>query len=168
MDADWPSVGVHRARVMLEGDAMKNRVSRAWAVALVVSASACGWVAPWVHGAKSAAGDRLTAEVMREKLALSQQVLKGLALQDFAAMRSTSDRLVKLSQAGGWAARQTAEYELFTNEFRRAAAELSRAASEKNIDGATLAYTQMTISCVGCHKYMRGGRGPATGTPAAW
>lgn len=112
--------------------------------------------------------DRLTSEVMREKLALSQQALKGLALQDFASMRASADRLVKLSQAGGWAARQTPEYELFTTEFRRAAAELARAAADKNIDGATLAYTQMTVSCVSCHKYLRGGRGPATGTPAGW
>jgi cytochrome c556 len=81
-------------------------------------------------------------------------------------MRAASDRLVKLSQASGWMARQTPEYELFTTEFRRAAAELSRAAAEKNMDGATLAYTQMTVSCVSCHKYMRSGRGPATGTPA--
>ncbi|MEI6340632.1 MAG: hypothetical protein WCR07_01640 [Verrucomicrobiota bacterium] len=115
--------------------------------------------------ANAPGGDRLTAEVMREKLGLSQQALKGLALQDFTLLRGSADRLVKLSQASGWAARQTPEYELFTTEFRRAAAELSRAAADKNIDGATLAYTQMTVSCVSCHKYMRGGRGPATGQP---
>jgi cytochrome c556 len=130
---------------------------------LVLAATA----AARLGGATGTGGDKLTAEVMREKLALAQQALKGLALQDHALLRSSSDRLVKLSHASGWAARQTPEYELFTTEFRRAAAELSRAASEKNIDGATLAYTQMTVSCVSCHKYMRGGRGPATGTPVS-
>ena len=124
---------------------------------------ACAWLA----GSALGAGDPLTADVMREKLALSQQVLKGLALQDFGLMRSGADRLVKLSQASGWTPRQSPEYELFTTEFRRAAAELSRAAADKNIDGATLAYTQMTVSCVSCHKYLRDGRAPATGRPAS-
>lgn len=127
-----------------------------------------GWMAcAWMAGSAIGAGDALTAEVMREKLALSQQVLKGLALQDFALMRSGADRLVKLSQASGWTPRQSPEYELFTTEFRRAAAELSRAAADKNIDGATLAYTQMTVSCVSCHKYLRDGRAPATGRPVS-
>ena len=57
----------------------------------------------------------------------------------------------------GWQARQTPEYELFTVEFRRHAEELAKAAKSKNIDAATLAYTQLTFSCVSCHKYMRGG-----------
>lgn len=126
-----------------------------------------GMACAWLAGSALGAGDPLTAEVMREKLALSQQVLKGLALQDFGLMRSGADRLVKLSQASGWTPRQSPEYELFTTEFRRAAAELSRAAADKNIDGATLAYTQMTVSCVSCHKYLRDGRAPATGRPVS-
>jgi len=128
----------------------------------VVGWFTCAALAGTVLGA----GDPMTAEVMREKLGLSQQLLKGLALQDFTSMRAGADRLVKLSQASGWTARQAPEYELFTTEFRRAAAEMSRAAADKNIDGATLAYTQMTVSCVSCHKYLRDGRAPATGRPA--
>ena len=146
---------------------MKGRhgmLRRGVGIGLMVLATAA---ASRLGGATGTGGDTPTAEVMREKLALAQQALKGLALQDHAMLRSASDRLVKLSHATGWAARQTPEYELFTTEFRRAAAELSRAASEKNIDGATLAYTQMTVSCVSCHKCMRGGRGPATGTPVS-
>ena len=154
------------AMVGMKNEWMKGDGRRmGWGSVFVLAA----WVAvasARVGGASETGGDRLTAEVMREKLALSQQALKGLALQDYALMRSASDRLVKLSHASGWSARQTPEYELFTTEFRRAAAEMSRAAAEKNMDGATLAYTQMTVSCVSCHKYLRGGRGPATGTPA--
>jgi cytochrome c556 len=104
-----------------------------------------------------------TAEVMRRKLDHSQQVLRGLATQDFALIATNAQRLVRLSQSGGWLVRQTPEYELFTMEFRRSAEELVRAASAKNIDGATVAYTQMTFSCVSCHKYMRQGRVQKTG-----
>ncbi len=103
-------------------------------------------------------GDDGTGDVMRRKLDHSQQVLRGLALQDFALIGASAQRLVRLSRGGGWMVRQTPEYELFTMEFRRSAEELVRAAEAKNIDGATVAYTQMTFSCVSCHKYMRQGK----------
>ncbi|KAB2663556.1 MAG: hypothetical protein DVB31_10680 [Verrucomicrobia bacterium] len=102
--------------------------------------------------------DDATAELMRMKLVAAQEVLRAIALQDFVAMRTNAAKLTRYSHASGWAARQSPEYELFTMEFRRASEELVRAAETKNIDAATVAYTQMTFSCVSCHKYMRGGK----------
>jgi hypothetical protein len=104
-----------------------------------------------------------TPDVMRQKLGHSQQVLRGLALQDFAILRTNATRLVRLSHTSGWQARQSPEYELFTMEFRRSAEALVAAADAANIDAATVAYTQMTFSCVSCHKYMRAGRGTKGG-----
>lgn len=104
-----------------------------------------------------------TPEVMRQKLGHSQQVLRGLALQDFAILRTNATRLVRLSHTSGWQARQSPEYELFTMEFRRSAEALAAAADAGNIDAATVAYTQMTFSCVSCHKYMRAGKGTKGG-----
>ncbi len=103
-----------------------------------------------------AAADPDTVEVMQHKLAHSQAVLRGIALQDFPLIHTNALQLVKLSQMSGWQARQTPEYELFTVEFRRHADALVKASKSKNIDAATLAYTQMTFSCVSCHKYIRG------------
>jgi hypothetical protein len=40
--------------------------------------------------------------------------------------------------------------------FGSANGALVRAAEDKNLDGATLAYTQLAISCVQCHKIVRG------------
>ena len=104
-----------------------------------------------------------TPEVMRQKLGHSQQVLRGLALQDFAILRTNATRLVRLSHTSGWQARQSPEYELFTMEFRRSAEALAAAADAGNIDAATVAYTQVTFSCVSCHKYMRAGKGTKGG-----
>ncbi len=98
-----------------------------------------------------------TAEIMRHKLQDSQLILRGLALQDFTLIRTNAEQLVKLSRFSGWHTRQTPEYELFTTEFRRHAEDLVKAAKKENIDAATLAYTQLTFSCVSCHSYMRGG-----------
>jgi hypothetical protein len=47
------------------------------------------------------------------------------------------------------------EYELFLNEFRRNAQELMEAGQQKNLNAASLAYVQMTLSCVNCHKLIR-------------
>lgn len=107
-------------------------------------------------GAARAGSDAETSEIMQQKLMRSQAVLRGIALQDFALIQTNAFQMVKLSQLGGWQARQTPEYELFTIEFRRRAEELVKAGKSKNIDAATLAYTQLTFSCVSCHKFLRG------------
>jgi hypothetical protein len=46
-------------------------------------------------------------------------------------------------------------YEVFSNDFRRSAETLIRKAKDKNMDGTTLAFFEMTVSCVRCHQYMR-------------
>jgi cytochrome c556 len=60
-----------------------------------------------------------------------------------------------MSQAAGWQAFPTEEYLHHTANFRRAAEALIRAAKDRNVDGAALAYVQMTMTCVDCHKYVR-------------
>jgi len=102
------------------------------------------------------AADQPTTDVMRLKLAHSQDVLEGIVKEDYDRIGLNAQKLVQLSQSTGWYSRQTPEYELFTTEFRRHAQSLVKAAKDKNIDAATGAYMQMTVSCVSCHKYMRG------------
>lgn len=102
------------------------------------------------------AADTTTADVMRAKLDHSQRLLRNLAVQDFVGLAADARRLVELGRVGGWYALQVPEYDLFLTEFRRSAERLGQAAGEKNIDGATLAYHQLTVSCVACHKYIRG------------
>jgi len=102
------------------------------------------------------AADTPTAEVMRAKLDHSQRLLRNLTVQDFDGLAADARRLVELGRPGGWYALQAPEYDLFLTEFRRSAERLAKAAGEKSIDGATLAYNQLTVSCVACHKYIRG------------
>jgi len=47
------------------------------------------------------------------------------------------------------------EYRTQLRLFEFADRELIRAAAEKNLDAATLAYNQLTVSCVNCHKIVR-------------
>ena len=96
-----------------------------------------------------------TREVMKLKLSYAQNVLEGIATENTDLIVANAQKLSALSKAAGWRARETPEYELFSAEFRRHSDSVARAAKDKNIDAASLAYFQMTMSCINCHRYMR-------------
>lgn len=102
--------------------------------------------------------DVSTSEIMKMKLDHSQKILEGIATENYELILANAQKLSRLSQATGWHARQTPEYEMFTLEFRRHADALAKAAKNQNVDAASVAYFQMTISCVSCHKYIRGSK----------
>jgi cytochrome c556 len=97
-----------------------------------------------------------TKEFMREKLGHSQQALEALALEDFFALERQAKRLSAMTQEATWEAFQNPNYTHQSAIFRQHANSLTRAAQNKDIDGATLAYVRMTMSCVDCHKLVRG------------
>ena len=98
-----------------------------------------------------------TREIMKLKLESSQKVLEGIAVENFTTIAVNAQKLVALSQAAGWQARQTPEYKQYTAEFRRFAESLQKAARDENVDAASVAYFQLTISCVNCHRHIREG-----------
>lgn len=95
---------------------------------------------------------------MRAKLDHSKKVLEGLATDNLPEVAKHSQELALLSQAANWQVLQTEDYLQHSIEFRRAANALTKAARDKNLDGATIAYLSMTMSCINCHKYVRGVR----------
>jgi hypothetical protein len=97
-----------------------------------------------------------TKEFMREKLGHSQKVLEALALEDFFTLEQRSKKLSAMTQEATWQAFQNPDYAQHSATFRRHANSLTKAAQEKDLDGATLAYVRLTMSCVDCHKLVRG------------
>lgn len=98
------------------------------------------------------------AEFMRLKLDYSKKVLEGLATEDFASIIDGARKLNRLSLAAEWEVPtipNAEEYLHFTSDFQRIADDLIKNARAKNLDGATLAFTRLTINCVDCHKYVR-------------
>jgi len=108
-----------------------------------------------------------TAKLMQEKLKNSQQLLEGLALADFAKITDSAEELMRISKATDWWALRTPEYELHTNQFRRAVEITIQKSKDKNIDGATLGYVDMTMTCVRCHQYTREQRRTQLPSPSA-
>jgi hypothetical protein len=94
-------------------------------------------------------------ELMRRKLKYGQKVLEGLALNDFEVITSSAEELIQVSKAAEWKVVKTPRYEVYSNEFRRNAETMIENAKAKNLDGATLAYVDMTLTCVKCHKHVR-------------
>lgn len=90
------------------------------------------------------------------KLKESQALLEGLALNDHAKVEKSAEELLRISKAAQFRkAINSAKYEYHANAFQRSAEEAIRKAKAKNIDGATLAYMDMTMTCVRCHQYTR-------------
>lgn len=108
---------------------------------------------PWPSPAQQRSGG--LGKLMQDKLNSSKALLEGIALADFNRISGSADKLIQISKAADWFVFKTPKYELYTNEFRRAAEVIAQKASAKNLDGVTLAYFDMTMSCVRCHQYVR-------------
>ena len=125
----------------------------ACAVAILVG------LASWFAGERvaGAAGEQpdQVAVFMRAKLGHSQNVLEGLALEDYDLIARGAHDLALASQASSWQVLQTEDYARQSVEFRRSCDSLRTAARAKNLDGAALAWMEVTMKCVQCHKYVR-------------
>jgi hypothetical protein len=106
--------------------------------------------------AKKPVGSRAShRELMRKKLDSAQNVLEGLALEDFRLVAKGAAELKAASTSAEFNVINDGYYNAYAAKFRRTTEKMVKAARDKNLDGATLAYLDMTLSCVECHKYVR-------------
>lgn len=101
---------------------------------------------------------RSRAEFMRQKLEFSKLILEGLALEQYEKISKGAKALELLSEASEWEVPtipNATDYVTKTRQFQDLTDELGRKAKDKNLDGSTLAYLRLTMSCVDCHKYVR-------------
>jgi hypothetical protein len=92
---------------------------------------------------------------MRVKLNHTKEIVEGLALENFDAIARSAQALATMSLESSWNSFQTTEYIAFSRVFRDGADHLRQAALDHNLDGTTLAFFEVTLSCVQCHKYVR-------------
>jgi hypothetical protein len=93
--------------------------------------------------------------VMQKKLSHSQKLLEGIVLSDMTKIGQNANELMTLSKLAEFKIYKTPQYDLHSNDFRRTIEDIQNAVKQKNLDAATLAYMEMTMSCVRCHKYVR-------------
>ncbi len=96
-----------------------------------------------------------TTPFMKRKLDAARDIVSGLASEDYAKIGDSAQALSLLSYESDWNVLQTEAYLRLSSEFRGATQRLRDQADERNMDGATLAYFEVTLNCVRCHKYLR-------------
>ena len=126
-------------------------------VAVAVVVPAMSMSRPPLAAQEPTVGDKPNdvAIFMRAKLGHAQLVLEGLALADYDLIARGAHDLALASQASSWQVLQTEDYARQSREFRRACESFRSAAKDKNLDGAALAWMEVTLKCIQCHKYVR-------------
>lgn len=121
-------------------------------VLLVGIAAATGW------GHMASGQSDTVRAIMQEKLDHAHGVLEAMIFEDLEAVETDAAWLSLLAEAAEWHVYETPEYTKYSTEFFKSVGALSEAARSKDLEGAAAAYAQMTVSCVSCHKYVRGVR----------
>lgn len=109
-------------------------------------------------GSDEPADDDASDEVrtlMRQKLEHAQKILEGTTSEDYELVLKHAAELRNLTGEKEWKVLPTVEYNQLSMEFLRAVDSLESAAKVKEQDGVDLAYLNLTMKCMYCHKYVR-------------
>lgn len=126
--------------------------------AMPIIGIACITAIVWGVAAADQPNEDALRAFMRGKLGAAEDILEGLVTEDFGLIEEGSDQMKIMSQRAEWNVFTTPQYKQHSEEFRRAADRLTRAAKGEQLEAASLAYLQVTLACINCHKTMRGAK----------
>jgi hypothetical protein len=106
---------------------------------------------------KNPQADKPASSWMKLKLDYSQKILAGIAKADFDQIVQSAEGMRTLTTIEGFMRSKVPGYTAQLEFFNDANAEIIKQAKRDNVEGVTLAFTQMTLSCVNCHKKLREG-----------
>lgn len=98
------------------------------------------------------------SKAMAAKLMHSQELIKGLAMEDFDSLADSARTLKQIGLDTLWKVSPNLTYVKYSSEFASLTDELARRAKERDLNGVTLSYVRLTINCVECHKFTRDNR----------
>lgn len=87
---------------------------------------------------------RLTHITMKMKLELSKRIIAGLTQEDYPSLTESAKAIQLLNNLEAFSKNEAPDYQTHRKVFNFSTRELVRSAEEKNLDGATLAFNQMT------------------------
>jgi len=133
-----------------------------WLLPLFFMAGCGITVAQDAESPKNASGQppSVTAEQpmsfwMEKKLDYSKRILEALTSGRYDEIEIQAEKMRVLGKIEGFVRGRSDSYATHLQSFDLAARELKRNAKAKNIEGATLAFNQLTTSCVTCHQSLR-------------
>jgi hypothetical protein len=106
----------------------------------------------------AAPADVELSEFMRKKLDASNKILEGLCTEDMALVKEGASALNEISNAERWRVSNDPLYRQFSADFRSLTQELTKAAEGGNEDRVALKWMDTTMSCLDCHRFVRGMR----------
>ncbi len=95
------------------------------------------------------------SKFMRMKLEASQNVLAGLALEDFELIQEGAAKLEEMSTAEKWRVSKDPLYRAHSDDFQRVAQRLVKNGKDGKLDASALTWIEMTMQCIECHKWAR-------------
>ena len=103
---------------------------------------------------------------MQVKLKESQEIFSAVALADYDTICESVDELRLLNTIEGFVRNKDPKYRAQLRAFEYAISEIRRQAVRENIEGVTLGFHQLTLSCVNCHKRLRDREQQLTRSPS--
>ena len=92
---------------------------------------------------------------MRKKLEASNNVLEGLVTDDLDLVERGAKRMLRMSKAEQWRVSNDPTYARFSKEFQQTVDRLTEKSNKGSVDGAALAWMDVTLSCIECHEWVR-------------
>jgi len=92
--------------------------------------------------------------VMREKLEHTQKILEAVVTSDWSSLETHSRELERLTNDPRWMVLKYPEYAQHSAAFVRAVQALHTAAAQRDLEETPKAYTNLTLQCVACHRYL--------------
>jgi hypothetical protein len=92
---------------------------------------------------------------MKKKLAYSQAILAGITAEDFDTIADNARAMKGLGKFEAFVRSRNAAYTRQLQAFDDINDEIIRQADKDNVEGVALAFTQLTVNCVNCHKVLR-------------
>jgi len=96
--------------------------------------------------------------LMKAKAGYAHRLLDAVVLGELETARDQAFRLKAVAATADWSVMDTPEYVRESETFIRATDRLLQSAASKNPEAVALAYMDVTLSCVHCHRYVSANR----------
>lgn len=120
------------------------------------------WIAVLALTAIGAAGtalqiqdDPTTKTLMKAKTGYAHRLLDAVVQEDFDVIREQAFRLRAVAETADWKASQNPAFVREGEAFIQASDRLLQAARDENGDAAALAFVDVTLRCVHCHRQLK-------------
>lgn len=96
--------------------------------------------------------------LMQKKLHAAQSLLTGLALEDYTTIQKNGAVLTDVAKASKWHNSDKPNYDRYFNNFLDSTQYLMEQAKDKNLEGVSMGYIRLTLTCMQCHNFVRENR----------